>query len=188
MPLGYKGSHQRVRAYLYKKRTSPRPVTARPPSPRTVSGWILRRPETLTEPEQLQLKTVRTQCPELDALTRHIRSFAVMLTDRQGERLPDWLDAVRQDDLPSCHTLAAGIDATSTPSPPDSLCLGVQVRSKVMSTGSRCSSARCSGGQASNFSANASYWHDGGSPRQGRRARVFDANKTDGVRCRRIRR
>jgi transposase len=32
-----------------------------------------------------------------------------MLTERQGERLPDWLDAVQQDDLPSLHTLAAGI-------------------------------------------------------------------------------
>ncbi|MEU1231992.1 ISL3 family transposase [Streptomyces sp. NPDC005828] len=94
VPLGYKGSYQRVRAYLYKKRTSPQPVAARPPSPRTVAGWVLRRPETLTELEQLQLKTVRTHCPELDALTRHVRSFAVMLTDRQGERLPDWLDAV----------------------------------------------------------------------------------------------
>ncbi|MER6376729.1 transposase [Streptomyces mirabilis] len=110
MPLGYKGSYQRVRAYLHKKRTSPRPVTTRPPSPRTVAGWILSRPETLTEPEQLHLKTVRAHCPELDALTRHVRSFAVVLTERQGERLPDWLDAVRQDDLPSLHTLAAGID------------------------------------------------------------------------------
>ncbi|MFC8435527.1 hypothetical protein [Streptomyces sp. NPDC057253] len=33
-----------------------------------------------------------------------------MLTERKGERLPDWLDAVRHDDLPSLHTLAAGID------------------------------------------------------------------------------
>ena len=84
VPLGYIGSYQRVRAYLHKKRTSPRPVTARPPSPRTVSGWILRRPETLTEHEQLQLKTVRTQCPELDALTLHVRSFATMLTRPPG--------------------------------------------------------------------------------------------------------
>lgn len=85
-------------------------MTARPPSPRTVSGWILSRPETLTAPDQLQLKTILTQCPELDALTRHVRIFATMLTDRQGERLPEWLDAVRQDDLSSLHTLAAGID------------------------------------------------------------------------------
>jgi transposase len=110
VPLGYKGSYQRVRAYLHKKRTSPRPVTAWPPSPRMVSGWILSRPETLTEPEQLQLKTVRNHCPELDALTRHVRSFATMLTDLQGESLPAWLDAVRQDELPSLHALAAGID------------------------------------------------------------------------------
>ncbi|MER7111324.1 hypothetical protein ABT360_27165 [Streptomyces sp. NPDC000229] len=33
-----------------------------------------------------------------------------MLTELQGERLPVWLDAVRQDELPSLHTLAAGID------------------------------------------------------------------------------
>ncbi|OIJ85229.1 transposase [Streptomyces colonosanans] len=42
VPLGYKGSYQRVRAYLHEKRTSPRPVTARPPSSRVVAGWILR--------------------------------------------------------------------------------------------------------------------------------------------------
>ncbi|WP_398660032.1 transposase [Streptomyces misionensis] len=99
-----------MRAYPHKKRTSPQPVTARPPFLRTVDGWILRHPDPLTEPERLQLKAVRTHCPELDALARHVRSFAVMLIDRQGERLPDWLDAVRQDDLPSLHTLAAGIE------------------------------------------------------------------------------
>ncbi|MCX4579582.1 hypothetical protein OHB41_41660 [Streptomyces sp. NBC_01571] len=50
VPLGYKGSFQRVRAYLHDKRTSPRPVTAMPPSPRPVSGWILRHPDTLAGP------------------------------------------------------------------------------------------------------------------------------------------
>ncbi|MEU1226256.1 transposase [Streptomyces sp. NPDC005828] len=109
VPLGCKGSYQRVRAYLHDKHTSPWPVTARPSSSRTVAGWLLRRPETLTEPEQLQLETARAHCPEIDALTRHVRSFATMLTERQGERLPDWFDAVRQDDLPSLRTLAAGI-------------------------------------------------------------------------------
>ncbi len=33
-----------------------------------------------------------------------------MLTERKGEQLPDWLDAVRQDDLPGLHILATGID------------------------------------------------------------------------------
>ncbi|MEV8529410.1 transposase [Streptomyces sp. NPDC052000] len=72
--------------------------------------WILRRPETLPEIDHLRLKAVLVHCPELDALTTHVRSFAQMLTERQGERLPQWLDAVRRDDLPSLHTLAAGIE------------------------------------------------------------------------------
>lgn len=33
-----------------------------------------------------------------------------MLTDRRGRLLPVWLGAVRQDDLPSLHSLASGID------------------------------------------------------------------------------
>ncbi|WP_202236845.1 hypothetical protein [Actinacidiphila reveromycinica] len=52
-------------------------------------GRILRHPDTLTESVRLQLKTVRAYCPEPDALIRHVRSFAGMLTERQGERLPD---------------------------------------------------------------------------------------------------
>ncbi|MFE1383517.1 hypothetical protein ACFW6S_31680 [Streptomyces sp. NPDC058740] len=76
-----------------------------------MTRWILSRPETLTEIEQLRLKTVLANCPELDALTGHVRSFAQMLTERQGERLPQWLDAVRQDDLPSLHNGRAGFEA-----------------------------------------------------------------------------
>lgn len=48
VPLGYKGSYQRVGAYFRTKRLSTDPVTAPPPSPRTVAGWILRHPDTLT--------------------------------------------------------------------------------------------------------------------------------------------
>ncbi|MFJ7910668.1 transposase [Kitasatospora sp. NPDC096204] len=50
------------------------------------------------------------QCPELDALTSHVRSFAQMLTGREGERLPQWIDAVRRDDLPGLHTPAVGLE------------------------------------------------------------------------------
>lgn len=51
-----------------------------------------------------------SRCPEGEALTGHVRSLAQILTGRQGQRLPEWLDAVHQDDLPGLHTLAAGID------------------------------------------------------------------------------
>ncbi|WP_461091580.1 ISL3 family transposase [Streptomyces incanus] len=110
VPLGYTGSYQRVRAYFRTKRLSTDQVTAPPPSPRTVTSWILRHPDTLTEAEQLRLKAVLVHCPELDALARHVRSFARILTELEGQRLPEWLDAVRNDELPGLHTLAAGID------------------------------------------------------------------------------
>ncbi|MFF4148536.1 ISL3 family transposase, partial [Streptomyces sp. NPDC001698] len=92
IPLGYQGSYGIVSAYIRKKRTSPRPVTAQPPAPRVVTRWILSRPESLTESEQLRLKAVLADCPKLEALTGHVRSFAQMLAERQGERLPEWLD------------------------------------------------------------------------------------------------
>ena len=124
VPLGYRGSYHRVRAYLHDKHTSPRPVTARPPSPRAVAvavavaGWILRHPGTLTEFEKVQLKTVRTNCPELDALTRHVRSFAVMLTERHAS-------ACRTGSMPSGRTTfpasapsRQASTATSRPSSP----------------------------------------------------------------------
>ena len=107
---GFRGSYQTVRAYICPKRTSAQPVQPRPPSPRTVAGWILRHPDNLPEADQLQLKTVLARCPELDALTGHVRSFAQMLTQREGERLSQWLEEVRRDDLPGLHTLAAGLE------------------------------------------------------------------------------
>ncbi|MFC6593355.1 transposase [Kitasatospora paranensis] len=105
-----RGSYQTVRAYICPKRTSAQPVQPRPPSPRTVAGWILRHPDNLAEADHLQLKAVPAQCPELDALTNHVRSFAQMLTGREGERRPQWLEAVRRDDLPGLHALAAGLE------------------------------------------------------------------------------
>ncbi|MFJ2562654.1 transposase [Streptomyces sp. NPDC094154] len=58
----------------------------------------------------MKLKSVLAGCPELDALTRHVRSFGQMLTQRQGERLPDWIAAVRADELPSLHTFISGLE------------------------------------------------------------------------------
>ncbi|MFG2339538.1 hypothetical protein [Streptomyces yangpuensis] len=83
-----------------------------------VTRWILSRPETLTEIEQLRLKAVLANCPELDALTGHVQSFARMLTERQGERLPQSLDAVRQDDCPASTLLRPVSTETATPSSP----------------------------------------------------------------------
>lgn len=53
--LGYKGSYRRARASFRAKRLSADPGTTPPPSPRTVAGWILRHPDTLTRTERLRI-------------------------------------------------------------------------------------------------------------------------------------
>ncbi|MFB7290575.1 transposase [Actinacidiphila glaucinigra] len=88
-------------------RPAPRRLDGKPP--RRVCGWILRRLETLTEPEQLQLKTIRTQCPS--STPRPAASVPSRpCSDHQGERLREWPNVVRQDDLPTLHALVTGID------------------------------------------------------------------------------
>jgi transposase len=53
---------------------------------------------------------VLAYCPELDALTGHIRTFGRMISELQGDRIPQWIKAVRADDLPSLHTFANGLE------------------------------------------------------------------------------
>lgn len=107
---GYRGGYGAVRDYLRPLRTTPHPPAVRPPSVRTVSRWLLTRPDVLREDDRLRLKAALANCPELAALTGHIRSFARMLTQREGEQNAEWIAAVRADDLPSLHTFASGLE------------------------------------------------------------------------------
>ncbi|WP_307843457.1 ISL3 family transposase [Streptomyces sp. B15] len=67
-------------------------------------------PQALQENDRLKLKSVLVHCPELEALARHIRAFAQILTQLQGDRLLEWLTAVRADGLPSMHTFVNGLE------------------------------------------------------------------------------
>lgn len=44
------------------------------------------------------------------ALAGHVRGFGKMLTQLQGDQLPQWIKAVRADDLPSLHTFVNGLE------------------------------------------------------------------------------
>lgn len=109
--MGYRGSDQTVRRYLHPFRglLTPPPPPPKVPKPRTVTGWLLRRPESLEEDERQQLKEVRARCEHLDRLAEHVKDFAVMMTKRQDRRLEDWLARVEVDDLAELHSFAAGI-------------------------------------------------------------------------------
>lgn len=92
-------------------RGKPQPVGPRPPSARTVTRWILTHPDALNENDRLQLKAVLAHCPQLAALAEHVRSFAHMLTELQGDQLPEWIEsATSTTELPSLRYFAQHLE------------------------------------------------------------------------------
>ncbi|MFJ9683833.1 transposase [Streptomyces sp. NPDC101194] len=60
----------------------------------------------MTEGDRLQLEVVLANCPELDALAGHVRSFVHMLAQLQGHQLPAWIEAATTADLPGHQRFA----------------------------------------------------------------------------------
>ncbi|WP_157815472.1 hypothetical protein [Kitasatospora sp. CB02891] len=73
-------------------------------------------PDALPESERPKLKSVLAGFPELDALTEHVRTFEKMLAQLQGDKLPQWIKAVRADDLLSPTPSSMASNAISQPS------------------------------------------------------------------------
>lgn len=108
---GYRGSEQTVRRYLRQFRTG-RPAPKRRPSAptvREVTGWIMRRPESLTEEEQLRFKQVRARSRHLDTTANRVAEFADMITGLHGDRLDTWIATVEASDLPHLQSFASGL-------------------------------------------------------------------------------
>jgi Transposase len=108
---GYQGSYSTLRDYLQRFRdTSPGTCPPpKPPSVRQVTGWITRHPDRVREHDQQRLKEIVARCPELDAAAGHVRTFASLMTDRRGECLPEWINAVRADDRCGLAAFADGL-------------------------------------------------------------------------------
>jgi len=72
---------------------------------RRLTGWILTRPDHLTDAHRDKLVAA---CPQMTALAEHVTAFARLLTQRQGN-LQDRIDSVRASDLPSLGPLITGL-------------------------------------------------------------------------------
>jgi hypothetical protein len=154
---GFTGSVRTVRRYVAPFRqaaAAPDPAPAVPKT-RQITRWLLTRPEHLLPEEQAQLAAIRASCPHIDALARHVASFAEMMTHRTGDRdLQAWLAAAEADnEQPELRSFAPESATTSRPSPTASPCPTARARSRAPSTRSRCSSARCTGAPDSPCSA-----------------------------------
>ena len=108
--LGYDGSYPVVRDYLTRHRPAREPLPPAPPTVRDVTGWITRRPDTLTEDERPRLQAILDRCPELRAASDQVRSFAAMLTQLTGQNLPQWINDARAAGLPGLASFAKGLE------------------------------------------------------------------------------
>ncbi|WP_328766003.1 ISL3 family transposase [Streptomyces sp. NBC_00286] len=93
---------------------------ARPPAPpgvRQVTGWLTRRPATLSEDERQQLQTVLNGSPELATAHRLVRESGDMLTQQTGVLLPAWIEEAVAADLPGltgfARDLTSDLDAVT---------------------------------------------------------------------------
>jgi transposase len=118
---GWTGNVQAVERYVRQFRTAdgrtragraarPVPAASTVPKTRQITRWLLSRPGRLDADDQARLAAVTAACPHLDALAGHIRTFAKIMTRRQGLlALEDWLTAVEVSDLPELRSFANGI-------------------------------------------------------------------------------
>jgi transposase len=109
--MGYRGSDKTVRRYLQPFRAT---LVAPPPKPapstvRAVTSWLTRRPEDLTELQTVRLKSILARSPALQSTRELVGGFAEILTQRQGDELPAWMDQVEQIGSAALRSFVAGL-------------------------------------------------------------------------------
>jgi hypothetical protein len=129
------------------------PAAPPPPKPRQVTRWIMTHPDHLASDDAANLARLLDASPRLAAAVGHVRSFAGMMTRRQGLlALEDWLTQVEADDQPQLHSFATVSAATSRPSTPGWPCPTAAALSRARTARSNTSNGSCTGGRTSTCS------------------------------------
>jgi transposase len=120
---GWTGSLMTVTRYLRQFRTADgrdRKARGRPqhtapdtpplPKPGQVTTWIMTHPDHLGPAAAADLARLLQASPRLAAAAAHVRTFADIMTSRQGLfHLDSWLTRLEADDQPQLHSFARGI-------------------------------------------------------------------------------
>ena len=86
------------------------PSAPPPPKPRQLTRWIMTHPDHLASDDATNLARLLDASPKLAAAAAHVRSYADMMTRRQGlPALEDRLTQVEAADQPGLHSFARGI-------------------------------------------------------------------------------
>ena len=88
---GFRGSAQTVRHRLQRWRLACAPAESRAAlTPRKVTGWIMRRPDELTDNQRDQLQQILDRSEEIATAHRLAADFAHLLRQRRGSDLDTW--------------------------------------------------------------------------------------------------
>jgi transposase len=102
-----------VRRLQFGGRKTPADISPKHPvlaAPRQAVFLFLRRSEELRAQEQETVITLRQLHPEVDLAYDLVQQFALMLRERSGAHLDDWLAKVNRSDLPEFQSFAAGVE------------------------------------------------------------------------------
>ncbi|MFE2852043.1 ISL3 family transposase [Streptomyces lavendulae] len=90
---GYRGSRVVVTKYIATLRAGTAvPEPRQPvPSPRRITTWIMRRPDTLTDSHRGQLDRILDACPDLATARELAHEFSAIACERRGHDLTHWV-------------------------------------------------------------------------------------------------
>ncbi|WP_246258533.1 hypothetical protein [Amycolatopsis anabasis] len=82
---GFRGNVKTVRRHLQHWRVTGAPTESRPViTPRKVTGWIMHRPDELTDDERDQLHQIANRSDEIATTHQLAASFTLLLRQRRG--------------------------------------------------------------------------------------------------------
>jgi len=104
---GFRGSVKTVRRHLQHWRLAGAPTQPRPAlTPRKVTGWIMRRPDELTDDQRHQLQQILGRSEEIAVAHRVATSFAHLLRQRRGADLETWVHQAEACDVREIRSFA----------------------------------------------------------------------------------
>jgi transposase len=103
---GYAGAPSLLDRYIAQGRAD---TLDQAPSARRLTSWIMTRPADLKADRRRHLDELTGACPEMTLLAERVREFAVILTERRGQDLPDWINRTRAHKLPGFDQYLNGL-------------------------------------------------------------------------------
>lgn len=107
---GFRGSYSTLTRYVLSlRRNVAVPAPAHIPSPRTITGLIMRPRDRLSIRETARLEQARLACPDITDACNLARAFTGLVRHRRGNVLGEWIRQAEKSDLPPLRSFASSL-------------------------------------------------------------------------------